>query len=232
VPSCSATRDPRRDNGSRSVRGRQSANPRIPGGLVSSTRGNASSPARSAARMRPRAANGQQLPLLGLLGRDPCMLPSHVRKRAVRRPAHSPDPSRPACRRLGFRAWNIAEHAWSPGPASRGALGGRCPWSGPPGGDLGVGSGHLARWHSSSARVRLVDGGLWWPEVARLRSSWSATSSAWTATTPVADVDAAWSAGVWWFTPIAQVDLVRSRLQTADAGAHHQVVTAPEGVAP
>ena len=33
--SCSATRDPRRDNGSRSVRGRQSASQRIPGGLVS-----------------------------------------------------------------------------------------------------------------------------------------------------------------------------------------------------
>jgi hypothetical protein len=32
---CSATRDPRRDNGSRSVRGRQSADPRITGGLVS-----------------------------------------------------------------------------------------------------------------------------------------------------------------------------------------------------
>jgi hypothetical protein len=33
--SCSTTRDPRRHNGSRSVRGRQSANPRITGGLVS-----------------------------------------------------------------------------------------------------------------------------------------------------------------------------------------------------
>src|SRR4029450_5097630 len=35
-PSCSTTRDPRRDKGPRSVRGRQSANPRITGGLVSS----------------------------------------------------------------------------------------------------------------------------------------------------------------------------------------------------
>jgi hypothetical protein len=34
--SCSTTRDPRRDNGSRSVRGRQSANPRTSGGLVMS----------------------------------------------------------------------------------------------------------------------------------------------------------------------------------------------------
>jgi hypothetical protein len=35
MPSCSTTRDPRRDKGPRSVRGRQSANPRITGGLVS-----------------------------------------------------------------------------------------------------------------------------------------------------------------------------------------------------
>ncbi len=48
----------------------------------------------------------------------------------------------------------------------------------------------------------------------------------------VADVDPAWSAGVWWFTPRAQVHLLQRRLQTAGAGAHHQVVTAPEGVAP
>jgi hypothetical protein len=34
MPSCSTTRDPRRGNGSRSVRGRQSADPRSPGGLV------------------------------------------------------------------------------------------------------------------------------------------------------------------------------------------------------
>jgi hypothetical protein len=34
MPSCSTTRDPRRGNGSRSVRGRQSADPRPPGGLV------------------------------------------------------------------------------------------------------------------------------------------------------------------------------------------------------
>jgi hypothetical protein len=37
--SCSTTRDPRRYNGSRSVRGRQSANPRITGGLVSHDQG-------------------------------------------------------------------------------------------------------------------------------------------------------------------------------------------------
>ena len=48
----------------------------------------------------------------------------------------------------------------------------------------------------------------------------------------VADVDPAWSSGVWWFTPRAQVGLLQQRLQDAGAGAHHEVVTAPEGVAP
>jgi hypothetical protein len=48
----------------------------------------------------------------------------------------------------------------------------------------------------------------------------------------VADLDPAWSAGVWRFTPRAQVHLLQQRLQTAGVGAHHQVVTAPEGVAP
>jgi hypothetical protein len=96
-------------------KGKAEREPDVTGGLVSSTRGNASSPARSAARMRPRAANGQQLLLLGLLARDPCVLPSHVRKLTVRRPAHSLDPSRPACRRLGFRAGTS--------PSTPGALG-------------------------------------------------------------------------------------------------------------
>ena len=47
----------------------------------------------------------------------------------------------------------------------------------------------------------------------------------------VADVDPAWSAGVW-FIPIAQVRLLQQRLSDAGGNGHHQVVTAPEGVAP
>ena len=93
-----------------------------------------------------------------------------------------------------------------------------------PGGPLGVGSGH--------ARVRLADGGLYFPDgdavgvelelhVKRLDRYQAA----------VADVDPAWSSGVWWFTPRAQVALLQQRLQDAGAGAHHEVVTAPEGVA-
>jgi hypothetical protein len=61
--------------------------------------------------MRPPAANGQQLLLLDLLARDLCVLPSHVRKPQCGGQHHSPDPSRPACRRLGLQAWNIAEQA-------------------------------------------------------------------------------------------------------------------------
>jgi hypothetical protein len=47
----------------------------------------------------------------------------------------------------------------------------------------------------------------------------------------IADVDPAWSAGVWWFTPIAQLRLLQQRLPDAGGNGHHQVVTAPEGVA-
>jgi hypothetical protein len=165
-------------------RGRQSANPRIPGGLVSSTRGNASSPARSTARMWPRAANGQQLLLLRLLPRDHCVLPSHVRELTVQRPAHSPDPSRPACRRLGFRAGTS--------PSTPGALGPHrgVRWAAAlPGADLQEATRESDRaswpgWHNSSAGCGWSMAASGGRRVARPRSSWSATSSAWTATSP------------------------------------------------
>jgi hypothetical protein len=146
---------------------------------------------------------------------------------------HSPDPSRPACRRLGFRAWNIAEQAWRLTPASTGALGCSCTWSGPTRGDLGVRSGHLARWHNSGARVRLADGSLKWPEGGTTGVELELNAKRPDCYQPaVADVDPAWSSGVWWFTPRAQVGLLQQRLQDAGAGAHPEVVTAPEGVAP
>jgi hypothetical protein len=69
------TRPPERQ-GLSLCKGKAERDPRITGGLVSSIRGNASSPARSAARMRPPAANGQQLLLPGLLAHDPCVLPA------------------------------------------------------------------------------------------------------------------------------------------------------------
>ena len=45
----------------------------------------------------------------------------------------------------------------------------------------------------------------------------------------VADVDPAWSSGVWWFTPIAQVRLLQQRHSGAGGDGHHQVVAAPRG---
>ena len=47
-----------------------------------------------------------------------------------------------------------------------------------------------------------------------------------------ADVVPAWPSGVWWFSPIAQVRLPQQRLSGRKGDGHHQVVTAPEGVAP
>ena len=167
-------------------RGRQSANPRITGGLVSATRGNASSPARPAARMRPRAANGRQLLLLGRLARDLYVLPSHVRKLAMRRPAHRPDPSRPGVppprfpgpehrrARLEPRA-RIEECAGRPPCLERTSR--RRPGSriGPAIRPAGTTAAPGCGWSMAASGGR---------RVARPRSSWSVTSSAWTATSP------------------------------------------------
>jgi hypothetical protein len=79
------------------------------------------------------------------LPRDPSVLSSHVRKLAVRRPAHSPDPSRPACRRLGFRPGTSPSTPGALRPHRGVRWAGRCAWSGPPGGDLGVGLGQRRR---------------------------------------------------------------------------------------
>ena len=58
--------------------------------------------------------------------------------------------------------------------------------------------GHLASWHNSSARVRLVDGGLWWPEGGATAVELECDIKRLDRCQPaVADVDAAWSAGVW-----------------------------------
>jgi hypothetical protein len=44
------------------------------------------------------------------------------------------------------------------------------------------------------------------------------------------DQDTAWTAGVWWFTPASQVELLRTRLADA-AAVDQQVYPLPEGVA-
>jgi hypothetical protein len=180
--------------------------------------------------MRPRAANGQQLLLLDLLARDPCARPSHVRKLAVRPPAPWPRPVAAGVPPPRLPRLEHCRARLEPGPASRGALGCSCTWSGPtagrPGSRIGP-SGPLAQ---QQRPVRLADGGLWWlaggataveleRDVKRLDRYQAA----------VADVDPAWSSGVWWFTPRAQVGLLQQRLQDAGAGAHHEVVTAPRG---
>jgi hypothetical protein len=173
--SCSATRDPRRDNGSRSVRGRQSANQRIPGGLVSSEQGKRFAAGQVGAA---NAAAGSNSCCLICLPATLVRLPATYGSSQCRGQRHSPDPSRLACRRHGFRAWNIAEHAWS-----------------------------LARIEGCARAAACLD---------RYQPA-------------VADVDPAWSAGVWWFTPRAQVCLLQQQLSDASGDGHHQVVTPPRG---
>jgi hypothetical protein len=87
------------------------------------------------------------------------------------------------------------------------------------------------RWHGSGARVRLADGGLHFPdgeavgvELERYVKRPSRYQGA------VADVDRAWTAGVWWFTPAGQVPLLADRLREAGGGDFRQVYELPEGV--
>jgi hypothetical protein len=47
----------------------------------------------------------------------------------------------------------------------------------------------------------------------------------------VRQVDPAWNAGVWWFTPARHVDRLAKRLAEAGGGEVHQVYPLPEGVA-
>jgi hypothetical protein len=89
-----------------------------------------------------------------------------------------------------------------------------------------------ARWHGKGARVRLADGGLHWSddasatgvELERYVKKPSRYRGA------VMDTDPAWNAGVWWFTPAGQVDLLAQRLRDAGGGEVHQVYPLPEEV--
>ena len=88
------------------------------------------------------------------------------------------------------------------------------------------------RWAGSGARVRIADGAPIFPDGAAIGIECGLhVKAAHRYQAAVADVDPSWSASVWWFVPTAQVGLLRSRLQAAGAGAQHEVVAAPEGVA-
>jgi hypothetical protein len=87
VPSCSATRDPRRDNGSRSVRGRQSASPRIAGGLVSHDQAKRSRARPDGIRDRPTGSKRAAIRVAWPACSVPSALGSHEgRKLTWRRP--------------------------------------------------------------------------------------------------------------------------------------------------
>jgi hypothetical protein len=88
------------------------------------------------------------------------------------------------------------------------------------------------RWAGSGARVRYADAGLHFPDGRAVGVECELHVKA-----PhlyegiAADQDPAWTAGVWWFCPAGQVELLRRRLD--DAGTvGHQVHALPEGVAP
>jgi hypothetical protein len=145
-------------------------------------------------------------------------------------------PSRRGLRAAGlpYRAWNLAEHAWSLAHVEACARLRLELERAYPGARWESDRGIRQRWHGSGARVRLADGGLHWSDDAsatgielerhvkrpdRYRAA-------------VLDTDPAWSAGVWWFTPPGQVELLTARLREAGGGELHQVYPLPEGVSP
>jgi hypothetical protein len=143
-------------------------------------------------------------------------------------------PTRAGLRAAGleFRAWDITAHEWSLPHLTMCArlrlhLEAAYPtatWES----DRAI----RHRWHGSGARVRLTDGGLHWSddasatgvELERYVKKPSRYRGA------VLDTDPAWNAGVWWFTPAGQVDLLTKRLVDAGGGELHQVYPLPEGV--
>ena len=87
------------------------------------------------------------------------------------------------------------------------------------------------RWTGSGARVRIADGALTFPDGEAVGIELELNIKvAHRYQAVVADQDPRFGA-VWWFVPAAQVDLLRSRLQAAGAGPHHEVTAVPEGVA-
>jgi hypothetical protein len=87
------------------------------------------------------------------------------------------------------------------------------------------------RWAGSGARVRYADAGLHFPDGRAVGIECELHVKQPHLYEGIAlDQDPAWTGGVWWFTPAAQVELLRRRLDDAGAAAH-QVYPLPEGVA-
>jgi hypothetical protein len=87
------------------------------------------------------------------------------------------------------------------------------------------------RWAGSGARVRIADGGLCWSDGTATGVELEVHLKQLDRYVGVVcDVDPAWSAGVWWFTPAAHVELLTRRLADAGNDGRHQVVPSPAGV--
>jgi hypothetical protein len=83
----------------------------------------------------------------------------------------------------------------------------------------------------SSERVRIADGGLCWSDGTATGVELEVHLKQLDRYVGVVcDVDPAWSAGVWWFTPAAHVELLTRRLADAGNDGRHQVVPSPAGV--
>jgi hypothetical protein len=88
------------------------------------------------------------------------------------------------------------------------------------------------RWAGTGARVRYADAGLHFPDGTAVGVECELHVKKPHLYEGIAlDQDPAWTGGVWWYCPAAQVALLRRRLDDAGATAH-QVQALPEGVAP
>ena|SRR4249919_3064007 len=86
------------------------------------------------------------------------------------------------------------------------------------------------RWHKTGARVRHADGGLYLADGGAVGIECELHIKR-----PelydgiVGDVDPAWTAGIWWYTPAGHLELLKRRLERAGATGH-QVHQLPGGV--
>jgi hypothetical protein len=96
------------------------------------------------------------------------------------------------------------------------------------------------RWRADGGQGRRADGAVRWPDgtqtgvevelSVKARRQPGVLSGVDRYADIVRQCDPAWTAGVWWFTPLQHVKRLTERLAAAGGGDRHQVYPLPEGV--
>jgi hypothetical protein len=97
------------------------------------------------------------------------------------------------------------------------------------------------RWREQGGHGRRADGALQWPDgtctgievelSVKAKRQPGVLSGVDRYADIVRQVDPAWNAGIWWFTPARHVERLAKRLEAAGGGDAHQVYAIPAGVA-